>query len=250
MTEVDDEILRRWLLRRLDDAALTERLEESLLRDAAFGDRLQAVETDLIDDYVRDRLDPAERAAVERRLFATPRDRGRLRFARALAERVAVQGRARRPRRWRPWALAAAASVLLVFALGGRWRGGADGTATDAHVDADAGLPTVTLLAAVERGEPAAPRVAIVPHGTPRVRLQLELVAAPDAGARYAVRIDGADGPGFEQGGLAARSLGRYRYVEATVPAAALAPGDHRVSLLQAGGASPLQTWRLRTRGE
>src|SRR5215471_4881323 len=71
----------------LGDLSEEEQVE---IEDHAFGDPqhllyLQAVESDLIDEYVRDRLTKSERRQFEDRFLASAERRRKVDFARALA---------------------------------------------------------------------------------------------------------------------------------------------------------------------
>ena len=246
MTEPTDDILRRWLLQRLPphDA---EPLEQRLLADAAFGERLREAETDLLDDLVRGHLDETDRAVATRRFTATARDRLRLRIAAALA-RVAVrrsgahrhapaaQRSAGSSRRRRAAALGtfAAACALVIAVIGIRQR-----------PDAGIAAPTITLMASQQRGA-AATEIAI-PRGAAAVTLQAEVDAA-DPATRYTLSVEGSTAP-FTVHGMAVREAGPYRFVEARVPAAALADGEHRVRVAAERG-DRASMWEIRTRSE
>lgn len=255
MSEPDDEILRAWLLHRLPEEA-SAALEERLLLDEAFGLHLHAVETDLLDDHARGVLDPAQRAAVERWLLATPADRERLRAARALAAAsarpaspVAAPTSSRRTRRRRvAWlGFATAAALLLALCLPLRRSGPLPPPASPALASAQ----TITLLADVSRGTGDAAAVAVrLPPAGVAVRLQAEAArvepASAGADARYVLRIRAPAREVFQARGLLARSEGAYRFVEATVPPATLAAGDYRVSLAAEGDGAATQEWTLR----
>jgi len=233
MTEPTDETLRRWLLQRLPPHE-AEPLEQRLLAEAELGDRLRGAENDLLDDLVRGQLDDADRVAATRHFGATARDRLRLRIAAALAR---VVGRPRvaprsawssRRRRITAIGALAAAAALVVAVIG--IRPPPDATAT------------ITLMASQQRG--AAVTEIAIPRGAAAVKLQVEVDAAD---VRYAVSIEGA--APFAARDVAVREAGAYRFVEVTVPAAALAAGEHRVRLVAERGDREA-TWEIRTRGE
>ena len=56
-----------------------------ILLEEGFAEQLQDAETDLLDDYALKRLSAKERAAVERYLLISPRNRERALTARALS---------------------------------------------------------------------------------------------------------------------------------------------------------------------
>lgn len=258
MSEPGDETLRAWLLHRLPDEA-SAALEERLLLDEAFGVRLRAVETDLFDDYARGLLDPAQRAAVERWLLATPADRERLRAARALAAAASARpasptaAPARRMRRRRAaWlGFASAAALLLALCLPLRQ----SGTPQRPAAPSIAAVQTISLLADLSRSAGDATGIAVrLPAANAAVRLQAETAsvepASPATPARYVLRIRAPARDVFEAHGLAARTEGAYRFVEATLPPATLAAGDYRVSLAAEGDGAAAQEWTLHVRAE
>jgi YD repeat-containing protein len=262
MNEPTDETLRRWLLRRLP-AQEAETLEQRLLQDDAFGERLRDAETDLLDDLARGRLGDDERAQAAEYFAATPQDRARLRFAAALA-RVRGQGSAARrsadgdrhaarydafDRRVR-WALRgrpalaaglfASVCAIAIAVVGLHWRSGvAPGPA--------AIETTVTLMADRQRGAQAE-RVRI-PADAVTIRLQIEVDAA-DAQARYTLSIDDARPDPFTVRGLVARQAGPYRFVEVGVDATTLADGPHSVRVILEGAPTPPALWSIETRRE
>jgi hypothetical protein len=81
--------LRHFLLRQLasDQAA---RVEDAILLEEGFAERLREAEFDLLDDYAHSRLDTAEAAAVERHLLGSEENRRSVQIARALRERRAT----------------------------------------------------------------------------------------------------------------------------------------------------------------
>jgi hypothetical protein len=248
INEADDDTLRAWLLHRLADESAVAALEQRVLEDDAFGLRVRAIETDLIDDYARGRLDDDDRRAVARWLIATPADRLRLRTARALAHLIGTRGAARAtrsnaPARRRRGLFAFAAAAVLLLAVWGTWQR----TGRDAPIGTDANLPTITLLASQQRGAAGSPNATVgIAHDASALRLQVE-VAEGDASTRYAVRIDSASGTVFEARALAARTNGAYRFVEAVLASNRLADGDYRVRVAVDGSGQPLQEWTLRT---
>jgi hypothetical protein len=251
MNEVDDDILRAWLLHRLADEPLVAALEQRVLEDDAFGARLRAIEADLIDDYARQRLDADDRRAMARWLLATPRDRARLRTAVALGDVVASSaheraagGGERRPaqraRRHGVFALATAAVVLLAVLV---YRQQVSGPSAPALV---ANASTITLLAGLQRGVASATSVAI-PSGAKAVRLQVE-VADGAADDRYGLQVVAGTHVLFEARGLVAQQQGPYRFVEVALAPSALGEGgDALVRLSRDGATQPLQEWPLRT---
>jgi hypothetical protein len=79
---------RRYLLGSLSEDDST-RLEDAFFADDAKFEELEALEYELIDDYVRGELSPDERRQIEAKLRTSPRLVERVHFARILAEKVA-----------------------------------------------------------------------------------------------------------------------------------------------------------------
>jgi hypothetical protein len=254
MTVPNDDTLRDWLLGRLAPAA-AEPLEQRLIEDADFAAHLRAVENDLLDDLARGQLAGDERARAAAYFAATPEDRVRLRIARALAAVGAEAETARSPRgrghagadrdatlhrhatrprrRWMGVALALA-GALAIAVIGVRLYPDF-GTVPVAF--------TITLTGGQQRGT-SAMEIAI-PRDAHELRLQAE-VEGSDAAVRYTLSVDDA----FAVRGLAVRTTGPYRFVEATVPATSLAPGAHRVRVVADAGAAGESAWMLTTRSE
>jgi hypothetical protein len=262
MNEPNDETLRRWLLRRLPTNE-AEALEQRLLQDDAFGERLREAETDLVDDLAHGRLAGDERALAADYFAATPHDRARLRFATVLARahelhpaaarfgdddrHAARRAPADRRVRWAPRGRPAVAAGILaslcaiaIAVVGLHWRGGvAPGpAATEA---------TVTLMADRQRG--AQSETVRIPSGATKIRLQLEVDAA-DPAARYTLSIDEGQPNALMVRGLAAREAGAYRFVETGVDAKTLADGPHRVQVAIEGAQTPPALWSIETRRE
>ncbi len=246
MTEPTDDTLRAWLLGQLASAD-AEALEQRLIEDEAFAVRLRAVENDLLDDLARGTLAGDERARAAAYFAATPGDRARLRIARALATlgaeahaatsargrtRSVEHARAARPRRRWSAAALALAGLAAVAVIGVRLYSGT--TVPLAF--------TVTLTDGQQRG--ASSIEIAVPADAREVRLQVEVDG--DAGAQYLLAIDDT----FAASGLPVRKTGAYRFVETTVPAAALAAGTHRVRVVAERGAAGEASWTLTTRNE
>jgi hypothetical protein len=247
MTEPTDDTLRDWLLGKLAPTE-AEPLEQRLIEDEDFAARLRAVENDLLDDLARGALAGDERARAAAYFAATPADRVRLRIARALAAvgaeasaatsprgrdrtREAARAHARPRRRWSAAALALA-GIAAIAVIGLR-------------LYPNAPVPvafTITLTDGQQRG--ASSIEIAVPAAARELRLQAEVDG--DAGAHYLLSIDDT----FAASGLPVRTTGAYRFVETEVPAAALAPGAHRVRAIAESGAPSESSWTLTTRNE
>lgn len=236
-------------------------MEESILVEDGFAERLRDEEFDLLDDYAASRLSAEDAAAVERYLRDSTEKMHSLRVARALRRRGAADGEVsgRWPfvggRRRRAWQVGGSvlAACLVGVAFIPHWRGmapqapdsapGTGGTpsvASDAGsravVPADARLPIITLVADVRRG--AARSSLDIEAGASAVRLQAEVPEqAPNV--LYTLRVsDGEGQPLFEGSMLNVHTAGPYRFVEAVVPAVVLGPGERTVSLAASDAAA------------
>jgi hypothetical protein len=87
LKEVSDkeDLTTRFLLGGVDEDERAE-VEDRLLSDEAFYERLLAAEGDLMDSYVRGELPAPECAQFEKSFFSSARRRERVEFARGLAE--------------------------------------------------------------------------------------------------------------------------------------------------------------------
>src|SRR5262245_28221113 len=80
--QYDDNELRQYLLGSLPEGE-TEVFDELSIVDNTFVERLDAVEDDLIDDYVYGEISGAELARFESHYLASPRRREKVKFAQA-----------------------------------------------------------------------------------------------------------------------------------------------------------------------
>lgn len=119
MEKIDDELAVRFLLGDLPDESRSK-LEERFFQDDRFYEQLLAIQEELADDYVQDRLSQEDRARFENFFLQSPMRRERVEFAAAFSR--AVTGDDTRspatPRWWKSrMALGAvAAAVMLVIA--------------------------------------------------------------------------------------------------------------------------------------
>jgi hypothetical protein len=265
-TAMTDSQLRQFLLRRLPEDE-TARAEEAILLEDGFAERLREAEFDLLDDYAHARLGAADSEAVEQHLLVSAENRRSVQIARALGRQNATteSGAARTPiasrrRRTRTaWVATLLAACILAIAVIPRWHLAPQhsdslppvaGSAT-AHAPglrAAAGLRIVSLLADVKRG--AAPPSVMLEAGDTAVRLQAE-VPETKSDALYVLIIEDATGRRlFAASALAVQTAGPYRFVETTVPASALAPGERTVVLTKAGvAAESAATFRWQVTG-
>lgn len=132
----DEEVLmRKYLLGDLDEGR-QEQVEERLLRDDGFADRLDAAQDNLIDDYVFNQLTEDDRERFEKNFTLDEERREKLLFARTLESYVGVddvrpRDDVRPPSGWwknlllllsehKAWSAAAATTVVLLIFLAPR----------------------------------------------------------------------------------------------------------------------------------
>jgi hypothetical protein len=240
----DDDTLQAVLLHRMPEQDIAAHSERILLEDG-FAERLQGVETDLLDDYARGHLTPEDRAAVERYLLVDIIQRERARTARALSHLTPLRRGGRNPLlRWAiPMGALLAAGIAGVYmapALVSLWAG--------RLIAPSASTQQVTLLSDSQRSRSI--RTVHINQGTSQIRLQLEI---PDTsvGKTYVLVIAGLPGaPVQTLDHLKPSQSGPYRFVEVTIPVHMLAAGVHRLTLTPAAlTASPQGSydWLLQT---
>jgi hypothetical protein len=241
MTIMTDAQLRQFLLGKLATDE-TARVEEAIFLEEGFAERLREMELDLLDDYAWSRLTAADAASVERHLLGSIENRRSVQIARARHPGAA----SRRPAQL-AWLATLLAACVIAIAVIPRWREPSPQVEPPASSPNRASVPgtglaaasalrIVSLLADVSRGA-ARPSIT-VGVGASAVRLQAEVPEeTPDS--LYTLLIRDASGHTlFDQGALAVHQAGPYRFVEAVVPAAALAPGDRTVLLTKSGAAA------------
>jgi hypothetical protein len=116
--EYDDERLVRYLIGALDDDE-AERYDELSIVDDRFAERLQYVEDDLVDAYVRGELSGDTLERFRSTYLSMPARRNKVRFAQAMLvhqEAAPMMPGSAHPRpAWTPiWAIAAAATLGIV----------------------------------------------------------------------------------------------------------------------------------------
>jgi hypothetical protein len=126
--QMDDELLRSYLLGELPEAE-ADRLEQRLLAEDELFDLMEALEAELLAASSRGELAPAERERVLRRLASSPQGRERLALAKALntvadglskkapSPVVPFRTRAAVPKPVFQWAALAAAGLLMAAGL-------------------------------------------------------------------------------------------------------------------------------------
>jgi hypothetical protein len=115
----DDRLLTRYLLGSLGDEE-TERLDELSIADDEFASRLQAVEDDLVDAYVRGELSGEILEQFRSFYLSSGRRRAKVQFAEALFRATDLRQAATRRERSRTWLSEwALAAACLLLAAGG-----------------------------------------------------------------------------------------------------------------------------------
>jgi hypothetical protein len=136
----NEEIITRYLLGDLPEEQQTE-IEDRAFTDEGFLQDIMAVESDLIDEYVRHELGDSQRRQFETRFLASDERRRKVEFARALStvaseaeatEKDARPAVVRTPITWRdslaafvrvlsPATKFAMAAAMLLMVFGGSW---------------------------------------------------------------------------------------------------------------------------------
>jgi hypothetical protein len=173
----DESHMIAYLLDQLTEAERA-RLEERYVDDDAFYEELKAVETELIDSYVRGGLSGNDRDRFEARYLASRQLRERIAFARELAAQTAERSAVTTPPAGLPWrwfpagswraspAFATAVAAVLLVAAGSLiWR---FSRPTDQlnPMQARHGAPASTPVQPEERDVANAPPAAQVPAAT------------------------------------------------------------------------------------
>lgn len=250
MTRDETRRLRRYVLGAATDEE-SAALEREYVERASALDRVAAVEDDLIDDYLLERLAQDERHMFETRYLASPRHRMRVAVVRRLHASSSAGSRERRRATLHWWpALAVAATLVALVAAGVWFTPSIDSTPPGAAPSTPAGgteprgtqppaaPATVALLLspiAVRAG--GEPPTLVIPAGTEVVALLLEGEAGEPAveRGRAVVRTVAGDevwrGPATPAAGAPPQALARLE-----LPAGRLPPDDYIVELFDAGG--------------
>ncbi len=88
METIDEQLVARFLLGDLPESNRLE-LEERLFQDDAFYEQVLAIQEELADDYVQDKLSSSERAQFEKHFLISARRRERVEFAAAFSRALA-----------------------------------------------------------------------------------------------------------------------------------------------------------------
>ena len=264
--EARNKLILSYLLAELPEEEIAELDAEMLTQPESLSAFEEGV-ADIMDAYTDRTLDATSAARVEQLVRLQPSAERQLSFARALktsrdasirkiaeARPVGLESSKLRKRvRLLPWTrirvITAVAAILLVLVTGVflARRGQVHNTAGEAaRLDAAAGAPaatkaaaappafTVILLPTVLRGAPG--KAINIPAEANLVRLQAVLPAT-STDAVGTLRIENAAGDQIRVfSGLPTQKVETDRYVEASLPAAQLPPGDYRVILTASDG--------------
>ncbi len=215
-------------------------IDARVLCDDAFAEALEALRTDLLDEYALGPLDAAERDRIRRALNLRGEADSPVRFARALHRRLEREATPRHSlwTGWVRWALPIAASVLLVF---GAWWYWPDSPLLLSRSAPSGEAAYTVLLRPVRLRAAEALRTVRIPSGVTKVRVQIEL-RGPATFA--AVDLHGPHGRlHFEH--LAVRTFDGVRFVQVTVPRSALQTGRYTAVVRSQGGAEAEQRYAL-----
>jgi hypothetical protein len=243
------------------------RVERAYLGSDETLEELRAHEDELIEDYLADGLEPAEKDRFERHFLASPGRLERLLFLRALADRAGVAKAgppARGARSWVPaaagFAAVAVAGLLASRALGPRPPSAeapispavpAPAASVPGGPSPAASAPTATISATVSLRVPAVRGDADVPVVDPGEAFQvvLELPLDPrDPFSAHRGRVAAPDGSdAFVSPWQPNQGEATLRVV---VPSSALRAGRHVVVVEGAGpdGEEPVESYAFRVR--
>ena len=257
----EQQTIREYLLGQLPGEQQSH-FEERLLIDDDVFEELEIVEDELVDEYLREELTPADRAGFESHFMAAPEHREKLTFARtfrkSLTNRVGLPGEApspaqpaepgvgeasgteappvRTPGRKKSWfeffgiqnpALGYATAVALVLVVVGvswvAWR--------RATTPRDPGrVLSVVLAAGLTRGDGEGSTSVRVPPDTDTLRLQL--ILSDNRYESYEATLLDAEGRALTtQSKLTAETVNGQPVVTFDVSANLGPPGDYRVKL-------------------
>lgn len=255
---MNDERIINYLLEELTEEE-SERFEDECFAQESWPARLEQVEEDLIEDYLRGALTPERRRRFEQNYLTTDARLERVRFTAAILrhvdERVAATESPdakggeetdptpkpdpdKTPPGWfrsfwagRTWAPRAAFALVLALVVLGAWWAYRSGPTAPRHV-----AVVALSISNAERGEAEGdpPKRVKLSPGDAALRISLTLPAGLPPAARYRVELEG--GAGDKKSFEAAGQDGGPVTVE--IPASQLAPGQYALKLfaLREGG--------------
>lgn len=248
----------------------SRRVEERLLADDNFFDRMEEAQNDLLDAYAAGELSESQRKTVEAVLQADPAQQRRLRLARGLAhmgsptpmKARATAGRSGRKFYWGALLALACAVIAVVTVLYVRSRSpvqrrlaaqkangptmSAPGSASQTTrppqpASPPAHTPAFALLLSpsVERGSNSN-QVVTLPPGLRSLEVQI-LLPRNESGKRYDVQITFPQGAGVKTlKGLTLEEAFSERLVRFQLPATGLPTGLYVFRLYRENGKSPV----------
>jgi len=195
---------------------------------------VQAAESGLLDDYVRNKLPRRQRRQIEQFLLASDAQRRKLAFAAAL---YAALPQARRRRV--PWAAVAAAALVAVSAVS-LWLGIRNQRLRQevARLESttafkSGGVFTAELPADTMRGA-SAPNPVRLPAGARILRLELELRPG-DQQHVYAAKVSAGGHVVWSEAPVVPESRGSVILAPLWIPTSVLEAGDHTVEIDASG---------------
>jgi hypothetical protein len=230
MVSKDD--LIAYLLHKMPEEARVA-FGERWMNDAELYEQVRAAEAELLDGYVRDKLDFEQRSRVETYLLTSGRQRGKLAFAEAL--QLAVSTRAGRPRGWRIPVLASSAAALLLAGVTVWFV--AQNLELRRELTRSQGMPksgstsvyAASLSPDVFRGT-ARENPVTIPSGAEVLRLELELQPG-DENQSYVVTVSSGGQVLWREEPVHAERRGPGFIAAAWIPSNILRSGDYEVKL-------------------
>lgn len=215
-------------------------LDERVLRDEAFAETLEALRTDLLDEYALGTVSASERERIGRALNLRGESDAPVRFARALHRQLDRPGGLRQGA-WAlraRWAVPIAASVLLVF--GAWWYWPAAQMSGNGSVLGRGTVYTLLLRPARLRGADGM-RTVQIPAGVTTLQVQIEL---RETGPFAEVSLRGP-GQGLRFRHLPVRTFAGVRFVQFTVPRSALQTGRYTLEVRSPDATEALRHYSL-----
>ncbi len=240
--------MRLYLLGQLPEEERLE-LEQQFFSDTEAFELVEALEDELVQDYVAGDLPRAQRELLERQLGSMPGMQARLEFARTLHRKTRLQAVPATPRGWlsgwlhapRLWQLAAAACLgVLLIAIAIAVRSGRTSrapieiartpTETPAHPTSEPNVFALVLTPGLSRAAGDGGRYTM-PRNATEVQIKAEF--SPKAHyQRYSARLKTADGVSVWSGEV--REVQRQSdklHAIVQIPADRIAPNEYVLTL-------------------
>ncbi len=246
---LDDAVLAQFLLGALPEAE-SEKIEELSITDDSTALRLQAIEHDLIDAYVRGELSRTDRARFKSSYLATPERRNRVAVANALR---ALDRPAGHSANWMAWAAAVviAAVGIVYFAVAPRIqeRPAPVLPRAAARLPVSVATPSVTLVLLPPTRGMATIASLRIPKGTADVHVRLQLESDDFPAYEVALRDLAANQVIWRSTTVTAKATG----VSVDVPATGLKEQNYSLELSgvpAAGEAEVIASYPFRVTGQ